>query len=190
MEHGVQSLTAALVQNGIIFPMAKEEPLCLAIENLLAKEECSAVIDIAKSIGFQRIDQYKKTYRKGKRATVTNQLSSWLMDKIRPMCLPTIIVNNRLYKLSNVNEKVKILKYDTGDHFLGVHCDDCYTETVNGKLKKSLLTIAVFLNEDFIGGHLNFSSINKKRQHLVRANTELESYLDKRYCIMPRTCIT
>ena len=172
MEPTVKSLTATLVQNSIIFPSTKEDqPLCLVIENILSKEECTAVIDIAKELGFQQIGQYRSMYRKGKRATVTNQLSGWLMEKIKPMCPSTILVNNRVYKLSSVNKEVKILKYDTGDHFLGVHCDDCYTETVNGKLKKSLLTIAIFLNENFIGGHLNFSTFNKKRTHLVRAST-------------------
>ena len=172
MEPTVKSLTATLVQRNIIFTNEKEEenqPLCLLISNILSKKECLDVIQTANEIGFQIINRYKNIYRNGKRATITNTLSAWLMNKIKPMCPPHIIVNNRTYILSNVNEEVKILKYETGDHFLGVHCDDCYTETVNGKLKKSLLTIAIFLNEDFIGGHLNFSTFNKKRTHAVQA---------------------
>ena len=98
-------------------------------------------------------------------------LHIWLFSKIIKLCPEKIVtLNNVEYKLLNVNNEVKILKYEPGDHFLGVHYDGAYLErTSDEKVHKSMLTIAIFLNEGFGGGHLQFSTLNKAKSLIVGA---------------------
>ena len=109
-------------------------------------------------------------------------MEKWLFLKLKQLCPDTVVSSNNIeYKVCSVNNEVKVLKYETGDHFKGVHCDDTFVQRhsnndeadkgKNATMKKSMLTIAIFLNEGFRGGHLEFSTYDKVKSVIVSAKT-------------------
>ena len=167
----VTSLSEELVR----MTVTKTPQFCLVLKPLLTMQECHKIIERAEEVGFKPLDKrsFKISYRKGKRVILKDELDKWLLKKIDSVCPKTLFTaNNVEYTLSSVNNEVKILKYQSGDHFLGVHCDETYLDksnSNNGKTKKSMLTIAIYLNEGYGGGQLEFSTHNKAKSVVVGA---------------------
>ena len=155
--------------------VTKTPEFCLLLKRLLLDKECNQIIARAEELGFEQIQvtNRKGEYRKCKRVIIKNELEKWLFLKLKQLCPETVVSSNNVeYKVSSVNNEVKILKYETGDHFKGVHCDETFVQRHSDggvTVTKSMLTIAIFLNEGFRGGHLEFSTFDKVKSVIVGA---------------------
>ena len=158
--------------------VTKTPQFCTLLKHLLKSADCNKIMLKSEQLGFQKVEivNSKGEYRKCKRVIIKNDLDKWLFTIIKDFCPPTIVSSNNVeYKLVGVNNEVKVLKYESGDHFKGVHCDETYIQRRDKADKnkivvtKSMLTIAIFLNDDFRGGHLEFSTFDKVKSVIVGA---------------------
>ena len=124
----IVSLTDELVR----MTVTKTPEFCILLKRLLTTEECAKIMLRSEQLGFEKIAVAKckaGEYRKGKRVIVKNELDKWLFVKLKDFCPATIVSSNNVeYKLASMNNEVKILKYEVGDHFKGVHCDETFIQ--------------------------------------------------------------
>ena len=152
--------------------IAKETDIYIEVNNVLTKIECDQKIATGNMFGFAPINHFTRNYRQGERFTYnTDSFHKYLLNYVYKYLPLTMICNGIEYELAHLNRDVKMLKYKTGDHFKGVHCDDTYTETVNGVLYKSLLTLMIYLNEDYAGGRTTLCTFNKHNELEIKPRT-------------------
>ena len=122
------------------------------IENFFDDKECQRIIKLGYELGYEKPtiktstgNVIKESVRNNGRAIYQNKkFADELFDKIKKS-LPQEISG---YQLKGLNEEMKIYRYEKGQRFK-MHTDVPF---VRGKNEKSLLTIMVYLNEDFEGG--------------------------------------
>ena len=133
--------------------MLSDTDTCIEIENCLTDVQCYDNINEANRLGFSNIPNFKPQHRTGTRYIFkTKEFQDNLLKATKDF-LPKELTNNGLaYKLSHINQQIKILKYEKGSHFNLKHCDDTFVEIIGGVCHKSLLTVIVYLNEGYKGG--------------------------------------
>jgi hypothetical protein len=130
----------------------------------LSEEECRALIDLGESAGFAPAiingalnGPFGFIVLKGRnnhRASVDDiGLSNTLWKRIS-RCAPVVVAGRRVLGL---NERLRFYRYDAGQDF-PAHTDGCYLRA-NGE--RSLLTLMIYLNADFMGGETFFLQSKK-----------------------------
>ena len=128
------------------------------INNVFSDEECSNLIIYSESIGYVQassyIDKYKKEHffleiRKSLRCVI----DSIDFSKILYKRIAHIIPNNyNDMKFCEINPRFRFLKYNDGD-FFAKHTDEHYK---NDKNEISLITLLIYINDDYEGGNTKF----------------------------------
>jgi hypothetical protein len=160
-------MDAVLEQQPIIqvqqaMQLANVESFCIIMDNILSKEECDKCISVAEAQGFveaslytdaQGIEHYSSR-RKSKRTIIDSQVfANRLWERIKH-AIPKEWKGKTLSD-SPVNERLRILKYDTpGDEFK-MHSDGQY-RAPNGSI--SIFTILIYLNVGYEGAYTHFLS--------------------------------
>jgi hypothetical protein len=141
-------------------PDSESGQLAFTLENVLTAEECEQLIDGSERIGYASAltniglnqEILDTDYRKSSRFMIDDKefvLKLWsrICDQI-----PDTF---KSYKVCGLNERLRFLRYDSGDYFKP-HCDGCYSRPDGSEL--SLITIQIYLNEGFSGGETTFLS--------------------------------
>jgi hypothetical protein len=120
------------------------------IEDVFTIEECQKLIEISEKKGYT----YETSFldkRKSKRSIIDNDMFSERLFNIIYKYLP-LTYNNKNIKY--INPRFRFLKYDIGDYFTR-HRDGNY---VDAEGNQSLITILIYLNNDYEGGYTTFFS--------------------------------
>lgn len=118
------------------------------IENVFNKQECEKLIEISEKKGYS----YETSFldkRKSKRCIIDNQLFSERLFHIIYKYLPLTYHSKNI---KYINPRFRFLKYNIGDYFTR-HRDGNYID-IDGN--KSLITILIYLNDDYEGGYTTF----------------------------------
>jgi len=153
-------------------PKVKKEDLksrvpgAFILRNVLTKAECQQFIDTSEQMGYE---EAKITFgssmismpdvRNNKR--VMWQSDSTVLqpiwDRIKSFMPETVVVSNpwksEKWQVANMNERLRFYRYDGGEIFKK-HYDGCFPRP--GTEEMSILTLIVYLNEGFDGGHTTF----------------------------------
>ena len=143
-------------------PRGVTEKFAVIIDNVLSNEETSAWITRAEAAGFGtallnvgmgREVQDLDTRNSGRVMFDDVLLASEIWSRIRH-AVPVDLVPG--YKPIGLNERLRFLRYDPGQHFVP-HFDGCYPRP-DGSGERSFLTLLLYLNDDYDGGYTTFYS--------------------------------
>jgi predicted 2-oxoglutarate/Fe(II)-dependent dioxygenase YbiX len=132
-----------------------------SLRNVLTKDECKCIIEIAEQVGFKMASLYTdrsgnehySDRRKSQRCIIDSVgFAQGLLKRISAF----IPGEFKGLKFSHINERMRILKYLPGDEFKP-HVDGSYTSVKDYTVSK--LTILIYLNEDYQDGYTCFSNI-------------------------------
>lgn len=119
------------------------------VRNILSKEKCESLIQEIKAAPFETLE-FKMTFN------INEDLSKFIWDKIKN--------NKELNELSNdwkpygVHDYMKFYYYDDPKHHFPEHWDSpCLIEP---NKKEGLVTLTIYLNDDFEGGQTCFADGN------------------------------
>ena len=151
------------------------------ITNLINREECQYFMNKADNLHMERLDPDTGTAlaRKVDRVSVRSKdVATWLYNRIQPYLEPVNKVPNRYIEKgkwhpTGLNHDVRLVRYSCGDFFLPHH-DGC--ERIS-KYHQSLLTVMVYLNDDFEGGHTRF--FDESQRHYEPADMSKHRYAYK-----------
>ena len=128
------------------------------INNVFSDEECNNLIIHSENIGFVQASSYTDKYKKEHyfleiRKSLRCIIDSIDFAKIIYKRIAHIIPNNyKDMEFSEINPRFRFLKYTSGDHF-AKHTDEHYK---NDKNEISLITVLIYLNNDYEGGNTKF----------------------------------
>lgn len=128
-----------------------------SLQGLLEPAECKALIDVAEGVGFGLAGTrgFNPFARFALRSLVdAPQVATVITNRLSAL-LPTEYPPRSGRPLVSVNERCRFLKYLPGMHHMGDHTDCTYQDPERGQ---SFLTVQIYLNEDFSGGHTTFIS--------------------------------
>jgi hypothetical protein len=128
------------------------EPYLQQIDNLFSPTQCKALIAFAESKGFELIDRGNAKYYRVK-SSLPN-LAEDLEKKLRDY-IPNFVDGKRV---TGLNDYFRFSKYTEGQEF-GIHRDGV---NQNSKGDRSVMTLNIFLNDDFEGGETDFFYSNNK----------------------------
>lgn len=127
------------------------------LENFMSEEDCKSYIDFAEEIGFREAkintrakgEIYDKNTRNNDRVVLDSpEIAQILFEKVKEHCPETFDG----WVLDGLNERVRFYRYRDGQEFK-VHPDGAFKRNEN---EVSMITLLVYLNEDFIGGETEF----------------------------------
>jgi len=128
------------------------------INNVFSYEECNNLIIYSEKIGYVQassyIDKYKKEHffleiRKSLRCIVDDINFAKILYKRIAHIIPN---NYKDMTFCEINPRFRFLKYTDGDHF-AKHTDEHYK---NDKNEISLITVLIYLNDNYEGGNTKF----------------------------------
>ena len=138
---------------------SNESELIFVFPGAISPEECRALIDLSEAIGYNpafiagTLDgPFGFNVRNGRNNSRTAIDDFTLADALwRRVArrVPAVVAGRCVIGL---NERLRFYRYDAGQDF-GLHTDGCYVRD-NGE--QSLLTIMVYLNDDYAGGETCF----------------------------------
>ena len=128
------------------------------LKNVLSADECGELIKATEAHGFKRAslytDLFGKEYfsdtRKSERCIVDSPSFVAALEERLRHYLPA---DFRSGTLKGINERLRFLKYTTGDEFKP-HIDGSYTAD-DGAISK--ITILIYLNADYTGAYTEFA---------------------------------
>ncbi len=131
-------------------------PLQWTVDGVLSDAECDALLDrhrdgpwLEATVNRAEGRAVDHTIRNNRLALVDDaELSALLLERLRPS-LPERLMH---MTLSGIKERMRCYRYVPGEHF-GPHGDQSYP---GGPGERSLLTLMVYLNDDFEGGRTAF----------------------------------
>lgn len=127
------------------------------LQGLLEPNECKALIDVAENNGFGLAGTrgFNPFARFALRSLLdAPHVAAVITDRLSAL-LPTEYPPGSGRPLVGVNERCRFLKYLPGMHHMGDHTDCAYQDPERGQ---SFLTVQIYLNEGFSGGHTTFIS--------------------------------
>ncbi len=132
--------------------------LAFLLHNVFTPEECENLIKTSEQAGYSDALVHvgggrqilMKGYRDGSRVMIDDrEFVGCLLQRISSH-LPATFQNEQLLE---INERLRFLRYDNGDQFQP-HCDASYGRPDNSA--RTLITLQMYLNEDFKGGETTF----------------------------------
>lgn len=132
---------------------------CLACPNQISIDECQALIDLSNSLGFADATiegQWRaprgffvSNGRHNSRAAIDDlQLADALWQRVKRI-IPEEMNGKSVVGL---NERLRFYRYTTEQRF-AAHTDGYF---IRSELERSLLTLILYLNDNFIGGETFF----------------------------------
>jgi len=143
---------------------------CFLIRNVLTDDECSSLINAAEETGFSHSDvagEYPADYRNNERIIcISQEMANCLWPRIQQYLTPADIENIAPYGFGkegiwlpvHLNEAFMISRYNPGS-FFKAHYDGMYKRNMN---EASVFTVTIYLNDNFVGGEVNFLDDNLK----------------------------
>lgn len=130
---------------------------CFWIDNLLTQNECKEFINLTEKLGYEDLKEFKKETRNSTRCFIySKSLASELWNRIKPFeknfknLKPYGVTDNEgIWRPYGIDECFRFNKY-TKDNFFKRHVDAVYCESNH---EKSILSVLVYLNDDFKGGN-------------------------------------
>jgi hypothetical protein len=156
-------------QNAIPIHVTETGGFCIVLDNILTEKECKDCISISEAKGFTAAslhtdsdgNEYFSSIRKSKRCIIDSQEFADKLWKRIQHVVPTEWNGMQLYfgkNKSPINERLRILKYDTpGDEFKP-HSDGQYRGE-NGSM--SIFTVLIYLNTDYDGAFTHFLTLDQ-----------------------------
>eukprot|EP00039_Didymoeca_costata_P006921 m.94614 g.94614 ORF g.94614 m.94614 type:complete len:469 (+) comp13454_c0_seq1:277-1683(+) len=135
-------------------------PMLWESNDILSPKECSEIISHSENIGFGRT-KFRQEFRGNLRLIVLDRsLGDALWTRIKSCVPEKICLNiegkNEEWEATGLNECFRIAKYYPGHKFCG-HVDACYSRS---DTERSMLTVNMYLNHNFTGGHTRFFDHN------------------------------
>lgn len=134
-----------------------ENAMAFVVRGVFSAEECKKLIKGAEGHGFGRAlvnvgggrQRLIADYRNSKRCMLDDETTAaWMWERIKRF----VPKEYRAHKPAGLNERLRFLKYHPGD-FFAAHFDGTYVRQSGPKEGEiSLLTLLVYLNEDYEGG--------------------------------------
>jgi len=121
------------------------------IPNFLSSQECNRLIQCANERGFEK-PNFGKARICERLHTVNEDLSSWVMDKLREYLPEVITIDGVRWRLSRFTHHWRYVHYKPGGLF-APHYDG--SKMLPWK-EMSVFTVQVYLNEGFSGGSTRF----------------------------------
>ncbi len=131
---------------------------CVNLGRVFSEDECERLIQYTEEIGYEPAlinaeggEQVLDTsIRKSSRAVIDDHsFAIEITERIREE-LPTYMGDG--FYLSGCSERMRFLKYEKGEYFYP-HYDASYEESAT---KKTFITVQIYLNDNFGGGHTTF----------------------------------
>lgn len=138
--------------------MSANGKLAFLLYNVFSSDECDGLIKLSEDCGYTEAlvnvgggrEMRVKGFRDSSRVLIDDEeFVQRLFQRISPH-LPTEFMNE---KLVGINERLRFLRYEAGDKFKP-HYDGSYCRPDNSA--ETLITIQVYLNQNFVGGETNF----------------------------------
>ncbi|MCA9708588.1 MAG: 2OG-Fe(II) oxygenase [Myxococcales bacterium] len=131
-------------------------PLQWTVDGVLSEVECDALLEryregpwLEATVNRAEGRAVDRTIRDNHLALVDDAaLAGLLLERLRP-ALPERLMH---MTLSGIKSRMRCYRYERGEHF-GPHGDQSYA---GGPGERSLLTLMVYLNDDFEGGRTAF----------------------------------
>jgi hypothetical protein len=142
----------------------------ISIPNFFSHNECSDIIKKSNKIGFSTVDSYERNKRDSDRLCVLdNNLAMiiWhrmkdlkIMEKVQSFeMVPYGFETNGKWMPKNINECMRISKYESGSKGFVYHYDSQYCKDIG---TKSIMSVIIYLNDDFVGGNTIFRDYRPK----------------------------
>jgi len=154
-------------------PISENGKLAFLLYNVFSTEECVALIKISEDSGY--IDALVNTgdgremlikgYRDSMRVLIDDRDFVKILYQRISAYLPNKFMNENLVE---INERLRFLRYDPGDKF-EQHYDGSYCRPDNSA--GSVITLQIYLNEDFDGGETTFLEIGTNNCVPVKPKT-------------------
>ena len=126
-------------------------PLIKEIPNFLSEDECNNLIQFANERGFEK-PNFGKSRICERLHTVNEDLSSWVMTRLREYLPEVINIDGARWRLSRFTHHWRYVHYNPGGHF-SPHYDG--SKMLPWK-EMSVFTVQIYLNEGFSGGSTRF----------------------------------
>ena len=132
--------------------------LAIVVKNVFTKQECENLIDRTEKAGYVEAlvnigggrETLMTDYRNSQRCIIDDMEFAGILSERLGNYIPKELKRKQY---ANINERMRFLKYYPG-HFFKPHCDSSYFRPENGEV--SLITILLYLNEEFEGGTTRF----------------------------------
>ncbi|CAE8639464.1 unnamed protein product [Polarella glacialis] len=128
-----------------------------SVNSALSSEECQHLIKLAEEQGFGLAGSrgFNPFARYAMRCLVDAKFFAQALTARLVDVLPSEYPPGSGRQMIGLNERCRFLKYLPGMHHAGDHTDCAYDDPSSGR---SFLTVQLYLNDDFCGGHLTFIS--------------------------------
>jgi prolyl 4-hydroxylase len=131
------------------------------MNNVLSPEHCRQIID------YCRDKLVDSTVLSGKNKSVRDSQQTWI-PKNHPLAKPIFDTFSKMYNIPvNHAEDLQVVRYNGTGQFYNQHHDSCPEDNQSchefvrsGGQRK--LTILIYLNDDYEGGHTYFSKLNQR----------------------------
>lgn len=152
-----------------------------SIDNVFSEKECNDLINVIEKLGFTKAslftdvdgkEHYHTDVRNSMRRIIDCHDFAKLIEKRIYKYIPKTY-NNLEYH--SINHRFRFLKYEKGG-FFDRHKDNNY----KNKESISLITILIYLNEDYKGGYTTFfSGVDDKEGFTLKPKTGMISLMDQ-----------
>jgi Rps23 Pro-64 3,4-dihydroxylase Tpa1-like proline 4-hydroxylase len=155
--------------------------LLQSIYNVFSEKECNDLINVIEKLGFNKaslftdvdgIEHYHTDVRNSMRKIIDNRDFAQLLEERIYKYIPKTY-NDLEYH--SINYRFRFLKYEKGG-FFARHKDNNY----KNKDSISLITILIYLNEDYEGGYTTFfANVHDKEGLSLKPKTGMISLMDQ-----------
>lgn len=147
-------------------PFRSDKPFAIVVHNVFSPEECDALIARAEAAGFTVAEINAGGGRQVLATNIRNsarciiddaEVAAQIFERVRPFLPETWQFYGEEWRIEEVNERLRFLRYDPGE-FFAPHMDGNYLRPDDhpkgGDL--SMITLQLYLNEGFEGGSTRF----------------------------------
>ena len=127
--------------------------LLKVIDDIFTPDQCKDFIERAESQGLEKIDRGIAIYHR------TMIIDKPLADKLYQQLRHNIPTNFNGMRVVGLNDHFRFSKYYSGEGF-GIHKDGINQDSQGNR---SVMTLNIFLNEDFEGGETDFLHSNNSQ---------------------------
>lgn len=136
------------------------DKLRIQINNFISQEECTNFINLGEEKGFEVAGIRTATgevsrldIRNNGRVIIEDKsLAADFYNKVKDHLPKNVIKGDELWEIKELNEQLKIYKYDVGQEFK-LHRDAPFVRDENNR---SFYTLLIYLNEEYEGGETFF----------------------------------